>query len=80
MDSYERDCQEAQSKLTIGKTYKLTFGGEGNPNNKRIHIRAIIDGQVIYRHWSQRKQNWYYAVESLYYFSLLFRDNRIHKV
>jgi len=80
MDSLESDCREAQSKLKVGGTYQLTFGGEGNLNNKRIHIRAILDGQVVYRHWSKRKQNWYYAIEGLYYFSLLFQNKNIRRV
>lgn len=47
------------------------FWGEGHPNNKVVHIRAIVDDeQVVYRWWSARK-GWVYQIESAYWFWLL---------
>lgn len=32
-----------------------------------IHVRGIVDDQVVYRQWSQRK-GWQYACEPLWFF------------
>jgi hypothetical protein len=52
------------------------FWGEGNPNNKLVHIRAIVDDEwVVYRWWSRRK-GWRYKIEWAYWFWLLDREGR----
>ena len=65
--------------LKPGNKLRLFFD-EGNINNKRIHIRAIIDDDyVVYKIWSRRKQIWYYQVEYIYFFKLLYEKNQIFK-
>jgi hypothetical protein len=45
------------------------FYGEGNVNNKKLHIRAVVDDDyVVLRKWSKSKQRWFYLVEDCYYF------------
>lgn len=59
-----------------GATLRL-FWNERNPNNKRIHIRAIVDDEyVVYRQWSRRK-GWLYRIEWYYWFWLLDREGRV---
>lgn len=60
--------------LQLGNKVKV-FINEGNPNNRLIHIRAIVDGdQVVYKYWRKHKQYWQYAVESTLYFELQYND------
>lgn len=36
----------------------------GPPHDRRLyHVRAIVDGRVVLRHWGRRKQRWFYSVE-----------------
>lgn len=45
------------------------FINAGNPNNKTMHIRAIVDGEyVVYRVWSETKQNYAYALTDVLLF------------
>jgi hypothetical protein len=60
-------------------TKLLLFFNEGNPNNKGIEIRGIIDNRIIYRTWFKRKQYWHYAIEGLYMFELWTRDGHLSK-
>lgn len=47
------------------------FYSEGNPNNRLIHIRSIVDGEwIVFRVWSRRKRMWRYQVEHWYYFEV----------
>ena len=56
--------------LTVGKSFKIHYG-EGNINNRVIHIRAIVDDdKVVFRWWSKGRQSWIYEVEHLEYFVL----------
>jgi len=46
-----------------GKSYRIFFS-EGNLNNGCIHVRGIIDNDIIiYRDWSKRKQRWCYRAD-----------------
>lgn len=59
-----------------GLSYQIYYS-DGNINNKKIHVRAIVDeDRVVYRSWSKRK-GWVYSVESLYYFELLKNDGHL---
>ena len=65
--------------LKPGNKLNLFFN-EGNINNKTIHIRAIVDDDYIaYKTWSRRKQRWYYQIEYIYFFELLYEKNQIFK-
>lgn len=55
--------------ITAGKSFRIYYG-EGNVNNRTIHIRAIVDDQVVYRFWVRSKRRWQYEVESTYGLSL----------
>ena len=61
-----------------GDIYSLCYG-HGHFGNKRIHIRAIVDEEmVVFRWWRKRKQYWQYEVEGLYWFRL--RKDHLTKV
>lgn len=65
----------AFDKLVSPGSSCRVFYYDGNPNNERRHIRAIVDDeQVVYRVWSRRHQTWRYYVEHLGRFELLWRD------
>ncbi len=49
--------------LRPGQTLRIYYG-PANINNKRLHVRAIVDGEiVVYRVWS-RRHGWIYQVEN----------------
>ena len=62
--------------LEAGYSYRV-FYYEGNINNGRIHVRAIVDGQYVVREWWKGKQRWHYKVESPYFYRLLWADGVI---
>lgn len=51
----------------VGQSWKIFFNKD-NPNNKLIHIRGIVDDEIVFRSWSTRKQYWFYYVESILFF------------
>ena len=58
----------------VGKSYRL-FYNEGNHNNKKMHIRAIVDGDIIvYRYWRYGKQRWQYIVDDMIFWEV-FREH-----
>jgi len=75
----EKKTMEGQRNPIIipGHSYNLFFGN-GNLNNKKIHIRAVIDkDQYVFRFWSKYKQRWIYEIRHRYFFELLNRDGKI---
>jgi len=63
--------------IEAGKSYRIFFN-EDNINNKKIHVRAIIDDvQIVYKYWSRNRQGWIYQMEHKYYFDNLIRNNYI---
>ena len=67
-------------KMQPGTKWRLDFG-EGNPNNKLIHVIAIVDEQeIVYKTWWKHKQVWHYAVESAYTFWLCYIDGALKQV
>ena len=62
-----------------GKSIRIVRG-QKNPNNKKIHIRAIVDGQfVVFREWWFRKKYWNYSVQHIYFYYLLLKDDCLKK-
>jgi hypothetical protein len=56
--------------VEVGKSYRLNYG-KGNPNNQTIHVRGIVDDDiVVYRVWRRRWQSWHYVTEPMYFFEL----------
>lgn len=46
------------------------FYSEGNPNNRTLHIRGIVDDRAIVREWFPSKQRWYYEALEVYWFDV----------
>jgi hypothetical protein len=66
--------------LAAGQTWRIYFDA-GNPNNRTIHIRAVLDGAyIVFRAWSKRKQSWSYAIEPTCYFDFLLREGHLRSV
>jgi hypothetical protein len=40
------------------------------------HVRAVVDGQVVYRFWARHKSRWFYKVEDRYFFETCVKENR----
>lgn len=58
--------------LKPGKSFRIRYDNKNNVNNRVIHIRAIVDDEmIVFRQWSRRRQRWIYAIEHLYYFELI---------
>ncbi len=67
-------------KFKKGEKYRIFFD-DNNPNNKVIHIRAIVDKEyIVCKQWFKRKKMWRYSVEHIYYLELLAKDNRLKKI
>jgi len=67
--------------MEIGEKYKL-FYNEGNPNNKIIYIRAIVDKEwVVYKEriGNSMSKTWQYHIEHTTYFDLLKKKGVIEK-
>jgi hypothetical protein len=59
----ESDKDNIKNPLKVGQEYILFFGN-GNPYNRQIEIRGIVDDHVIVR--SRRSDgSWEYGFESL---------------
>jgi hypothetical protein len=55
-------------KPEVGKSYSL-FYNENNVNNRRIHVRAVVDDeQYVIRTWFRSKVNWHYEVKNIHWF------------
>lgn len=48
----------------IGRAYRLNYGPK-NPNNRNLHIRAIVDGDQVVVAWPRGNNRWRYGIESL---------------
>jgi hypothetical protein len=40
----------------------------GSAVGSRIHVRGVVDDQIVYRWWRYHKQRWQYQVESAWAF------------
>lgn len=48
---------------------RLNYG----PNsrlNKLVHIRALVDGRIVYCWWAKHKRRWVYEIEGLWIFKM----------
>ena len=71
---------ELDNILIIGNKLKI-FYEKGNPNNKLIHILAVVDeDMIVYKYYGKHKQKWFYCVENYYYFFILFEQGHLSKV
>ena len=79
--SYEQEIEVARKFIEVGKSYVLNYTlPASHPSRKKIHIRAIVDNDVIvFRAWSRRKRCWYYGNEILFYYALMMECKRIRK-
>lgn len=70
-DDLSQEYEALRCKLEPGTSWHLHWN-EGNPNNRFIHIRAIVDDmQVVSRYWSYHSRQWVYEIDSLYWYYLL---------
>jgi hypothetical protein len=66
--------QETRDLMRPGNKVRLRYPQPDNPNNKLIWVLAVVDqDQIVYRHWWNGKQRWWYAVEDIYAFELTRR-------
>lgn len=62
------------SEFKPGQKWRYHYG-ENNRANKVIHIRSIVDKNiVIYRHWSYRYQSWSYTAIADYLLDIYVRQ------
>jgi len=72
-----QDSRKLNMKLAAGQTWRIFFS-QDNPNNRTVHIRAIVDDEyVVSRTWSQRKQYWIYDCQHASYFDALFEHGAL---
>jgi len=83
MDKIESKDTKLKNKLgkllTVGNRLKI-FYNKGNPNNKTIHIRAIVDEYyIVYAEYFPCKRCYKYFIGDRYWFELLIKDSQIKK-
>ncbi|WP_293373596.1 hypothetical protein [Nevskia sp.] len=62
MQSDNEARQTGSLERLVGQRLVLRYGA-GNPGNRTMHIRAVVDGEwLAMRHWSHRK-GWVYTIE-----------------
>jgi hypothetical protein len=65
------------SDFKIGQQYNF-FWNDGNPNNKILHLRGIVDSDVyVFCYWRKSKKYWNYKIESAGFLSMLIKDKII---
>lgn len=47
--------------VKVGDSYQI-FYCRGNLNNRRIHIRGVVDDRFVVRRWGRHQQGWLYYV------------------
>lgn len=66
--------------LQPGKKLKRFFQ-PGNINNATLHVRALVDDEyVVTRQWSKAKQGWFYKVEHISMFELLYENGNLQAI
>ena len=66
---------ELRELIKPGNSIQIYFN-ENNPNNRLIHIRAIVDERyVVFRTWSKHKQDWMYEIHPIIHFEVLQKEN-----
>ncbi len=70
--------------LQPGNVVRVCFrdvGGRPNRNNAVLHVRAIVDEDIIVtREWSKGRRSWVYVAEHWEYYQLLLRDGALSLV
>lgn len=57
--------------IEAGQTWSIFFNDD-NQNNRTIEVRAVVDEWfVVFRSWSERKQEWQYQISHVSYFHFL---------
>lgn len=46
----------------VGAVFKKNFG-PNNRNTAVYHVLAIVDGDMVVKHWGKHKHRWFYSVE-----------------
>ena len=66
--------------MNVGETWRV-FYQKDNQNNRRFHVRAIVDGGIVVsRTWSRSHQCWRYNCEPLDYFEYMIERGWLKKV
>lgn len=53
-----------KKEVKASSVFRTTFG-PGNPNNRKFHIRAVVDDQVVLRTWISPSVRWAYTIMSV---------------
>ena len=48
--------------LQPGQSFHI-FYYKGNPNNRLVHVRGIVDDQIVTRSWGYHRCRWLYGVD-----------------
>jgi hypothetical protein len=74
---------ESKLEIRIGGKYRIHYpdaeSGRPNVNNKIIHVRGIVDGQIVFRWWCPVKR-WTYQIEDIHYFTCHDRSGYIKDI
>jgi hypothetical protein len=66
-------------ELQVGDKVRFYFN-DGNPNNKTVQIRAIVDeNKIVVRRW-HGFAGWSYWVENQFYFDICEKHGEAKKV
>ena len=78
---YKVAVNSTKEYIEVGRKYKIDYG-EGNLNNKIIHILAIVDDDMFVYKWygNNKRRMPYYKVENAYSFSLMLKGKNIKKL
>jgi len=64
--------------MRVGEKYKIYYN-PNNPNNRRIHVVGIVDGnQIITKYYNRVR--WVYTIERIEYYEMLINDGFMKKV
>lgn len=67
---------ELREILQPGNTVRIVHGLK-NPNNRLVHIRAVVDEDYIVYSWWNIGRGWQYKLESIWYFYFCHKDGRL---
>lgn len=77
VSAIEADHVKDISDVQPGKSFRI-FWGKGNVNNKIVHVRAIVDEDiVVMMEWQKRRKRWHYAAETMIWYQLLIEKGRL---
>ena len=74
MRDFEKMTRIVLDKIKVGKKYRIYYG-KNNFDNKKIHIVAVVDGDMIIFKWfGKHKQWWHYEIENTYFFYIRMKQ------